>query len=101
MSVLALELEGDPLQYVWSTTFGNISGSGASVTFTPSNVNAGTTATITVQISDGKGGVVSSQTVLTVLPVNEAPIANAGVDQRVDYNEAVTLNGSASHDSEG
>lgn len=101
VSVQALELEGDPLQYVWSTTLGTITGSGASVTFTPPNVNANTPVTISVQINDGKGGVVSGQTVLTVLPVNEAPLANAGVDQRVDYGATVLLNGSASHDSEG
>ncbi len=101
VSVQALELDGEPLQYVWSTTLGTITGNGASVTFTPPNVNANASATISVQINDGKGGVVSGQTSLTVLPVNEAPRAHAGADQRVDYAQLVTLNGSASHDSEG
>jgi len=101
VSMHALDLDGDPLQYTWTTTFGTLSGSGASVTFTPANVARDTSATISAQIADGKGGVITGQTTLAVLFVNDPPLADAGVDQAVDYAETVTLNGAASYDPEG
>ncbi len=101
VSVQALDLDGDALQYTWTTTFGTLTGSGASLVFKPANTVRDTSAIITVQIADGKGGVISAQTTLAVLPVNEAPFANAGADQNVDYAETVTLNAAASHDPEG
>ena len=52
-------------------------------------------------VDDGKGGVATAQVTVTVNPVNDAPQANAGADQTVSGNAAVTLNGSGSGDPDG
>ncbi len=48
--------DGDPLSYSWSTTGGQIVGTGAAVTFDSAGMTAPSSATITVKASDGRGG---------------------------------------------
>jgi hypothetical protein len=76
-----------------------------------SAANANGSATVTVVLKDNggtaNGGVDTSAPqnfTITVTPVNDAPIANAGPDQTLECAggaAAVTLNGSASTDQEG
>jgi hypothetical protein len=48
--------DGDTLTYDWSTTAGSIVGTGASVTFDSTGMTPPANATITVRVSDGRGG---------------------------------------------
>ncbi|WP_026376357.1 PKD domain-containing protein [Aestuariibacter salexigens] len=50
---------------------------------------------------DNEGASESDSVSITVTPVNDAPTANAGVDQVVDEQSEVTLNGSGSSDDDG
>src|SRR5438093_9793966 len=56
----ASDADGDTLTYEWSTTAGRIVGSGASVTFESAGMAPGSSATITVRVSDGRGGTATS-----------------------------------------
>lgn len=54
ISVSASDLDGDTLSYSWSASCGTYTGSGASILFTaPSSAS---TCTVSVVVSDGKGG---------------------------------------------
>lgn len=66
VAVTATDPDGDPLTYSYIVTGGAITGSGANVSWTsPSTAGA---HSITVNVSDGKGGTASSSGALTVLP---------------------------------
>jgi len=52
----ASDPDGDTLTYEWSTSAGRIVGSGASVTFESTGMAPGSSATITLRVSDGRGG---------------------------------------------
>jgi outer membrane protein OmpA-like peptidoglycan-associated protein len=56
----ASDADGDTLTYEWSTTAGRIVGSGASVTFESTGMAPGSSATITVRVTDGRGGSATS-----------------------------------------
>jgi hypothetical protein len=70
VSVTATDPENDPLTYAYTVTGGSISGTGSAITWTaPSTEGA---HSVTVTVSDGKGGQVSSNGSLTVLkPVTQ------------------------------
>ncbi len=72
--------------------------------FTVPNVN--TALEMTLKVTDNGGKSRSKSTTITVNkvitePVNEIPVANAGVDLNVDETKTVILNGSVSRDSDG
>jgi hypothetical protein len=71
------------------------------ITYTPAaNFTGADSFTYTVR--DNAGVISGEATVgLTVTPVNDAPLANAGPDQSVAGGTTVTLNGSASSDLDG
>lgn len=54
--------------------------------------------TFKLTVTDKAGAKASSTAVVTVKPVNAAPVANAGADQTVLVNTQVKLNGTASQD---
>jgi outer membrane protein OmpA-like peptidoglycan-associated protein len=56
----ASDPDGDTLTYEWSATAGRIVGTGAQVTFDSTGMAPGSSATITVRVSDGRGGTASS-----------------------------------------
>ena len=63
--------DGDELSYIWSADGGNISGDGAIVTWVaPEEVGA---YTITVKVTDGRGGEATAQLTIDVV-VNHPPV---------------------------
>ena len=79
LSVTASDSDGDVLTYNWSVPSGqgNIEGSGNSVVYAPPAVSQTETFTVTVKITDGKGGTVSGSVAITVNP-SENPSDNSG-----------------------
>lgn len=74
-----------------------ITGGGTTVSYTP-NLNYFGPDSFTYTISDGNGGNDTATVSMTVTPVNDAPVANAGPDQTASCTGAVTLNGTATSD---
>jgi outer membrane protein OmpA-like peptidoglycan-associated protein len=71
----ASDSDGDTLTYEWSTTAGRIVGSGASVTFESTGMAPGASATITVRVSDGRGGSAQSTCSLRIRAEERHPEA--------------------------
>jgi outer membrane protein OmpA-like peptidoglycan-associated protein len=69
----AVDPDGDPLTYTWTSSGGKVSGTGDTATFDATNVAPGK-YTVTVSVSDGKHKVDCS-TEITVLKRNHAPTA--------------------------
>jgi hypothetical protein len=74
-----------------------ITGGGTTVSYTP-NANFFGSDSFTYTISDGNGGTDTATVSITVTPVNDAPVANAGPDQTASCTSTVALNGTASSD---
>ena len=79
---------------------GELTGSGATLTYTPAPDFHGTD-TFAYKASDGLDQSDAATVTVTVTPVNDAPIANAGGDQSIEEGQRVTLNGSGSTDVDG
>lgn len=98
--------DGNIQSYSWTQTAGptvNLSGANqASATFTAPDVSTNTTLTFQITVTDNLGASTSDTVDVTVNDVsNQNPTANAGADQTVAEGAAVTLDGSASTDSDG
>jgi outer membrane protein OmpA-like peptidoglycan-associated protein len=52
----ASDPDGDTLTYTWSSSAGKVTGNGPQATFDSASVPCDTVVTITVQVSDGRGG---------------------------------------------
>ena len=59
------------------------------------------THTVVYTVTDNDGLTNSDTVIVTVLPANVAPVANAGDNKNIRVNEYVILDGSASYDSDG
>lgn len=70
ISVTATDPDADSLTYSWNSTGGTLTGNGTTVTFQSPAVNSQTVYTITVTVSDGRGGTVQGSTTVTVAPTN-------------------------------
>jgi outer membrane beta-barrel protein len=69
----ASDPDGDPLTYEWSTTAGRVAGAGTSATLDFTGATPPATATVTVRVSDGRGGAASSDCAVRLLePVRPA-----------------------------
>ena len=75
LSVVAFDVDGQPLSYTWTADSGTISGTGSNVVFNPPVVPASTVVTTTVTVSDGQGGTAQNSTFVTVTPSNTSGIA--------------------------
>ncbi len=86
--------DGDALSYAWD--FGDgATGSGA----TPSHAYTyGDTFTVSLTVTDGKGGISQATTTATVSEVNDLPVANAGGPYSGEVGSPISLDGSASYD---
>jgi len=72
----ASDPDGDPLTYTWSASAGKISGSGAQATLDSTGVVPPATITVTVRVSDGRGGTNESRCSTRVeKPVESRPEA--------------------------
>ena len=60
MRAVASDPDGDTLTYEWSATAGRIVGTGATVTFERTGMTPPASATITVRVTDGRGGTAES-----------------------------------------
>jgi hypothetical protein len=94
------DAEGDTLSFVWTGSFGSLSGPIQTVQLPRG------TYTVTLEVTDGRGGRSLHTAIITVAPnPNRAPLANAGPDQTVtaDYSgfASVNLNGTGSSDPDG
>lgn len=94
--------DGDPLSFVWVGPFGIATGATPSVLL-PAGVHV-----LTLKVDDGKGGTANDTVIVTVnapAPSNQAPNADAGLDQNVEATSpagaSVTLNGAGSSDPDG
>jgi outer membrane protein OmpA-like peptidoglycan-associated protein len=56
----ASDPDGDPLTYEWSASAGRVSGTGATASFDSTGMTPPASATVTVRVSDGRGGTASS-----------------------------------------
>jgi PKD domain len=98
---------GTIVAYTWTQLSGTtvtLSGTGSNRTFTTPSVPGGDTLVFQLVVTDNDGTDSAPDTVTFLVdpPVaNVPPVANAGVDQSVAASAAVTLNGSASSDSDG
>ena len=96
---------GIALSYNWAQTSGTTvtlsSEDTAIATFTAPNVGAETALVFTLTVTDSNGASSSAEVTINVLPIsNTEPIARAGDDQSITSSAEVTLDGSASSDSE-
>lgn len=56
----ASDPDGDPLTYAWSASSGQVTGNGSTATLDFTGTTPPATSTVTVQVSDGRGGTASS-----------------------------------------
>ncbi len=70
---LASDPDGDELSYHWSANASTISGAGSIVTWTAPGALAPVGGTVSVTVSDGRGGEITSEIYITIQP-NELPV---------------------------
>jgi hypothetical protein len=104
LSATASDSDGSIASYSWTQTGGesvDLSGAtSASLTFTAPTLVQEANLTFEVTVTDDDGATASDSVSVKVLPVNEAPIANAGSDQNINEETSLTLQGAAT-DSDG
>jgi outer membrane protein OmpA-like peptidoglycan-associated protein len=72
----AADPDGDPRTYTWSSSAGRVTGTGADSKLDTTGVPCGTNITVTVTVSDGRGGTASAtDTVRVVCPDKPKPEA--------------------------
>lgn len=97
--------DGTVVSYSWIQTTGSVvilsNKDDATTTFTAPRTNTQLALSFDLAVTDNKGAVATDSVTITVDPVaNIAPIANAGVDQKVNEQTQVSLLGNGA-DSDG
>ena len=84
LTATASDPDGDPLTYVWSTDQGKLTQDNATATWDTTGLAPGS-YTISVKVSDGKGGTADCSTTVTVTapppPANRPPVCNCTADR--------------------
>jgi tetratricopeptide (TPR) repeat protein len=101
--------DNDPLTYTWKQVGGQsvtLNGADTSIaTFTaPKDISSDTDLTFELTVTDSKNATNTATVKVTdkyIPPPNQPPTANAGVDQTVNTDDTVTLDGSGSTDPDG
>ena len=97
--------DGTISTYAWTQTGGTTvtldSAAPAMPTFTSPDTPAGEDLTFSLVVTDNDGAASAADTVVVTVSANSIPSADAGPDQTVSSFDAVTLDGSASTDSDG
>ena len=68
---VASDPDGDSLSYIWSASRGNISGEGSVVTWIAPDAPGA--YTLTVEVTDGRGGEATTQLTINVVAINHPP----------------------------
>jgi hypothetical protein len=98
--------DGTGLSYEWSQLSGSAvvlsNRIAAQPTFSAPNVSeAGESLMFQLTVTDSAGLFARDSCIVNVVWVNQAPVANAGLDQNVDQGMSVSLNGTGSTDPDG
>jgi len=95
--------DGDAITYFWTAPAGiNLSlATTANPVFTAPDVKADTDFSFFLIVSDGTVNSATDEVVVKVKHINKAPVANAGIDQKVVAGDIVSLDGTASSDPDG
>jgi LmbE family N-acetylglucosaminyl deacetylase/lysophospholipase L1-like esterase len=72
VTVKALDVDGDALQYSWASDGGSLVGAGPTAVFTPPQLAAENLFLVTVTVSDGRGGTVRNSTFIDASPAASA-----------------------------
>lgn len=96
LTVQAHDLDGDPLTYEWWADVGSVDGQGASAVYTPPPAGQ-SVATVSVRISDGRGGsaVNSAFVSVTAAQANALAVAPSSVAAGVGATGTVTISSPA------
>lgn len=98
----ASDADGDPLAYhvVDAPRWGALSGAAPEFTYVPFENFHGTDS-FTFKVNDGLMDSEPASVHITVNPLNDAPIADAGMDRAAHVGDTVVLNGDQSRDVDG
>jgi hypothetical protein len=102
VSLTGTDVENDPLtfQVITDPVNGTLSGSAPDLTYTPNPDYHGSDS-FTFTANDGALDSEQASATVTVNPVNDPPVADAGVYQSVFRGDTVNLDGSGSSDVDG
>jgi hypothetical protein len=99
----SFDSDNDELIYLWTAPSGISlsSATSAKPIFTAPKVSSDTVFVFSLEVNDGTVDSPADEVMITVRNINNAPVANAGIDQTVMEGGTVILDGSSSFDPDG
>ena len=97
ISATASDRDGDPLSYSWSTSAGQLTGTGKKYTLKTSSINPGQVE-VRASVADGRGETATGKLVITVTerPNNSPTVGQIDIDRsRINAGERVQLRANA------